>query len=158
MPLRRLLSLRSTLFAAMLGLPLFAGGALAATPPAATVPVEPQARSLQSAIDDFVSYLKSETNEAARTAARLARDNKDTLDAAKSRMNSHIADWRAALSGQKDRLKTLHKDASAMWEDLSETAVSSWARVERQAHEALDWIAKWMRNQSLSDQRSETPV
>ena len=73
-------------------------------------------------------------------------------------MDAHIADWRAALSGQKERLKTLHKDASAMWEDLSETAVSSWANVERQAHEALDWIAKWMRNQSLSDQRPEIPV
>ena len=54
-------------------------------------------------------------------AARIARENKDTLDAAKSRMDAHIADWRAALSGQKERLKTLHKDASAMWEDLSES-------------------------------------
>ena len=91
-------------------------------------------------------------------AARIARENKDTIDAAKSRMDAHIADWRAALSGQKERLKTLHKDASAMWEDLSERAVSSWDNVERQAHEALDWIAKWMRNQSLSDQRPEIPV
>jgi hypothetical protein len=73
-------------------------------------------------------------------------------------MDAHVADWRAALSGQKEGLKTLHKDASAMWEDLSETAVSSWAEAEWQAHVALDWIAKWMRNQSLSDQRPETPV
>jgi hypothetical protein len=73
-------------------------------------------------------------------------------------MDAHVADWRAALSGQKEGLKTLHKDASAMWEDLSETAVSSWAEAERQAHVALDWIAKWMRNQSLSDQRPEIPV
>jgi chromosome segregation ATPase len=153
MPLRRLLSLRSTLFAAALGLPLCAGEARAATEP-----VEPQANSLQSAIDDFVSYLKSETNDAARTAARIAREHKDTLDAAKSQMDAHIADWRAALSGQKERVKTLHKDASALWEDLSETAVSSWAEAERQAHMALDWIDKWMRNQSLSDQRPEIPV
>ena len=153
MPLRRLLSLRSTLFAAALGLPLLAGEALAATEP-----VEPQANSLQSAIDDFVSYLKSETNEAARTAARIAREHKDTLDAAKSQMDAHIADWRAALSGQKERVKTLDKDASAMWEDLSETVASSWAEAERQAHMALDWIDKWMRNQSLSDQRPEIPV
>ncbi len=153
MPLHCLSSLRATLIAALLGLPLFAASALGATQP-----VEPQANFLQATIDDFVSYLKSETNEAARVAARIARENKDTIDAAKSRMDAHIADWRAALSGQKERLKTLHKDASAMWEDLSETAVSSWDNVERQAHEALDWIAKWMRNQSLSDQRPEIPV
>ena len=153
MPLHCLSSLSATLIAALLGLPLFAASALSATQP-----VEPQANFLQATIDDFVSYLKSETNEAARVAARIARENKDTIDAAKSRMDAHIADCRAALSGQKERLKTLHKDASAMWEDLSERAVSSWDNIERQAHEALDWIAKWMRNQSLSDQRPEIPV
>ncbi len=153
MPFPSLLSLRLALFAAMLGLPLLTGVALAATQT-----VEPQANSLQAAIDDFLSYLKSETNEAGRTAARLAREHKDAIDAATSQMDAHIAGWRAALSGQKERLKTLHSDASAMWEDLSETAVSSWAKAERQAHEALDWIAKWMRNQPLSDQRPEIPV
>jgi flagellar motility protein MotE (MotC chaperone) len=133
----------------MLALPMSAGGALAAAHP-----VESQANSLQSAIDDFVSYLKSETNE----AARIARENEDTIDAAKSHIGSLTADWRAALSRQKERLKTLRKDASAMWEDWNETAVSSWAEAERQAHMALDWIGKWMRNQSLSDQRPEIPV
>jgi chromosome segregation ATPase len=148
--LRRLPSLRCTFIAAMLGLPLFAASA-----PAATQPVEPQANSLQAAIDNFVSYLKSETNEAARIASRIARD---TLDAAKSRLDTHIGDLRAALSGQKDRLTTFREDASATWEAWRAAAVSSWANVEREAHEALDWIAKWMRNQSLSDQRPEVPV
>lgn len=137
----------------MLGLPLFANGALAATQP-----IEPQANSFQSAIDNFVSYLKSETNEAVTAAARMARENKGDLDGAKSRIGAHIADLRAALSGQKERLTTLRKDASAMWEDWRETAVASWANAERSAHEALDWIAKWMRNQSLSHQRPEIPV
>jgi len=110
MPFRRLPSLRAALIAAMLALPMFAGGALAATHA-----VEPQADSLQSTVDDFVAYLKSETSEAARTAARIARENKDTIDAAKSQLGSLTADWGAALSRQKERLKTLHKDASAMW-------------------------------------------
>lgn len=153
MPFRRLPSLHVALIGALLGLSLCASNALAATHP-----VEPQANSLQTAIDDLVSFLKSETNEAARAAARLARENQDSIDAAKSRLDSHIARWRGALSGQKERLKTLRKDATTMWEDMSETAVSSWTEMERQAHEALDWIAKWMRNQSLSDQRPEIPV
>jgi membrane protein implicated in regulation of membrane protease activity len=29
---------------------------------------------------------------------------------------------------------------------------------EQSVNEALDWIAKWMRNQSLPDQRPEIPV
>jgi len=52
----------------MLALPMLAVGALAAAHP-----VEAQANFLQSTVDDFVAYLKSETNEAARTAARIAR-------------------------------------------------------------------------------------
>ena len=119
MPLRRLPSLRAALITSMLALPMFADGTLAAAQP-----VELQANSLQSAIDNFVAYLKSETNEAARTAGRIARENKDTIDAAKSHLGSLTADWGAALSRQKERLKRLHKDASAMWEDWNETAVS----------------------------------
>jgi hypothetical protein len=131
MPPRRLQSLRISLIAAMLGTQLFAGGALAAAQP-----VEPQENSLNSAVDDFVSYLKSETNEAVTAAARIARENKDSLAQAKSRIGAQIDALRGSLSGQKARLTTLHKEA----------------------HEPLDWIAGWMRNQSLSDQRPETPV
>jgi hypothetical protein len=153
MPPRRLPSLRISLIAAMLGTQLFAGGALAAAQP-----IEPQENSLNSAVDDFVSYLKSETNEAVTAAARIARENKDSLAQAKSRIGAQIDALRGSLSGQKARLTTLHKEASATWEACRETAVSSWANVQHSAHEALDWIAGWMRNQSLSDQRPETPV
>jgi len=151
MPLYRIL--RFALIAGGLMLPLGASHALAATEP-----LDPQANSLQSAIDDFVAYLKSESNEAARTAARIARENKDSIDAAKSRIDAQISELRSALSGQKDTLNTLHKDASAMWEELSEAAVSSWVTVERQAHETLDWIGKWMRNQSRPEQQPDIPV
>ncbi|MBC8013403.1 MAG: hypothetical protein H7X74_04885 [Methyloceanibacter sp.] len=149
----RLPSFRCALIAAMLGAPLFAGGALAAAKP-----IEPQANSLNSAVYSFVSYLKSEMNEAMMAAARIARENKDTLAEAKSRIGAQIAAFSASLSGRKARLTTLDKDASAMWEAWRETAVSSWAKMQRSAHEALDWIAAWMRNQSLSHQHPETPV
>ena len=129
----------------MFGAPLYAGGALAAAKP-----LEPQENSLHSA--SFVSYLKSETNEAETAAARIARENNDTLAEAKSHIGAQIA----AFSSQKARLTTLGKDASAIWEAWRETAVSSWAKVRAQVHDALDWIAAWMRNQSLSD--PETPV
>jgi len=149
MPPRRLSSFHCALIAAMLATPLYAGGALAAAKP-----LEPQENSLHSA--SFVSYLKSETNEAETAAARIARENNDTVADVKSRIGARIAAFSAALSGQKARLTTLGKDASAIWEAWRETAVSSWAKVRAQAHDALDWIAAWMRNQSLSD--PETPV
>jgi hypothetical protein len=139
------------LIAAMLGAPLVAGGALAVAKP-----VEPQENSLHSAVDSFVSHLKSETNEAVTAAARIARENKDTVAEVKSRIGAQIAAFSAALSGQKARLTTLGKDASAVWEAWREAAVSSWAKVQAQAHDALDWITAWMRNQPLSDR--ETPV
>lgn len=151
MPLRRLSFLRYALITAVLAMPLFAGKALAADQP-----VEPQDNSLQSAVDNFVSFLKSETNEAVTAAARLARENKNMIADAKAELGAQIAAWHAALSGQKARLKTLGKDASAMWEAWREEAVSSWAKVERKAHDALDRITAWMRNQSLSN--PETPV
>ena len=151
MPPRRLPSFRCALIAAMLATPLFAGGALAAAQH-----LEPQENSLHSAVDGFVSYLKSETNEAVTAAARIARENKNTLAEAKSYIGAQIAAFSAALSGQKARLTTLGKEASAMWEAWREAAVSSWAKMRAQAHDALDWIAAWMRNQSLSD--PETPV
>jgi hypothetical protein len=96
------------LIAAMLGAPLVAGGALAVAKP-----VEPQENSLHSAVDSFVSHLKSETNEAVTAAARIARENKDTVAEVKSRIGAQIAAFSAALSGQKARLTTLGKDASA---------------------------------------------
>lgn len=151
MPPRRLPFFYCALIAAMLATPLFAGGA-----PVAAKPLEPQENSLHSAVDGFVSYLKSETNEAVAAAARIARENKDTVAEVKSRIGAQIAAFSAALSGQKARLATLGKDASAMWEAWREAAVSSWAKVRAQAHDALDWITAWMRNQSLSD--PETPV
>jgi hypothetical protein len=151
MPPRRLPSFRCALIAAMLATPVFAGGALAAAKP-----LDPQENSLHSAVDSFVSYLKSETNEAVTAVARLARDNKDTVAEVKSRIGAQIAAFSAALSGQKARLTTLGEDASAMWEAWRETGASSWAKVRAQAQHALDWIAAWMRNQSLSD--PETPV
>lgn len=149
----RLPSCRCALIAAMLAAPVFASEALATAKP-----LEPQQNSINSAVDSFVSYLKSETNEAMMAAARLARDNKDILAGAKSRIGAQIAAFSASLSRRKETLTTVDKDASAMWEAWRETAVSSWATIERSAHDALDWIAAWMRNQSSSDQHPETPV
>jgi outer membrane murein-binding lipoprotein Lpp len=153
MPPRRLPALRLSLIAAMLGAQLVAGGALAAAQT-----IEPQENSLNSAVDNFISYLKSETNETMTAAARIARENRDSLARAKSRIGAQIDAWRGSLSGQKARLTTLGTEASAMWEAWRETAGTSWAKVEHSARDALDWIAGWMRNQSLSDQRPETPV
>ncbi len=121
-------------------------------------PLEAQEISFQSAVDGFVSYLEEQTNEAMTAAARAAREHKGTIDAAKARMGATIAELRAVLSGQKAPLKTLGKDAGATYEAWRQTAVSSWAKMQRSAADTLDWIAAWMRNQSLSDKGPEIPV
>jgi len=111
-----------------------------------------------STVDGFVAYLKSETNEAMTAATRAARDNKETIEAANARIDATIANLRETLNGQKARLEILGKDATAMSEAWREAAILSWAKIERSAHDALDWIEAWMRNQSLSDQSPEIPV
>jgi len=137
---------------------LFGAVTLAPAPQAFAEPIDPQENSLQSAVDGFVAYLKSETNEAVTAAARAARDSKEAIEAAKARIDATIASLRETLNGQKARLETLDKDATAMSKAWREAAVSSWAKIERSAHDTLDWIGAWMRNQSLSDQSPEIPV
>jgi hypothetical protein len=131
---------------------------LAPAPWAFAEPVDPQENSLHAAVGGFVAYLKSETNEAMTAAARAARENKETIAAAKARIDATIASLRETLNGQKARLETLGKDATAMSEAWREAAVSSWAKIEHSVHDALDWIEAWMRNQSPSDQSPEIPV
>jgi hypothetical protein len=147
----RLPIIGSALIAATVGLPLLVGT------PALAKPIEPNVTSVQGAIDDFVAYLKSETNEAMTIAARLARDHEDDLAAAKSYLDSQFSAWRDALSDQKARAETLGDGASATWDAWREAAAASWAVVERQAVDALDWIQSWMRH-ALRDQNPETPV
>jgi hypothetical protein len=142
---------RSAIAAATIGLPLFVGT------PALARPAEPDLTSVQAAIDDFVAYLKSETNEAMTRAARLARDHEDDLAAAKSYLDRQFSAWRDLLSDQKARAGTLVDDAWATWDAWREGAAASWAIVERQAVDALDWIQSWMRH-SLRNQSPETPV
>jgi cytochrome c556 len=149
----RLQSLRPALMAGLLGVVM-----LAPASPAFAEPIDRQENSLQSTVDGFVAYLKSETNEAMTAATRAARDNKETIEAANARIAATIANLRETLNGQKARLEILGKDATAMSEAWREAAISSWAKIERSAHDALDWIEAWMRNQSLSDQSPEIPV
>ena len=136
----------------MVGLPL-----LAATPVTAK-PIEANENFVQVTVDSFVAYLKSETNQALTIAARMARDNKDSLAAARSYLDNQISAWRDLLSDRKASAGTLGKDAATTWEAWRQAAAASWATLERQTRDALDWIATWMRNQSLSDQSPKTPV
>jgi len=150
---RRLQALRLTLLAGMLGALAFTGASQAVAKP-----LEPQENSFQSAVDGFLAYLKSETNELAAAAARAARENKDTLTQAKANIGAQISALREALSGQKARLATLGKDAATMGEEWKQVTISSWATMQRSAADALDGIATWMRNQSLSDKHPEIRV
>jgi hypothetical protein len=117
-------------------------------------PIERQEDSVQAAIDGFVSYLKSETNEALTAAARWARENPDSFATARSYLENlgyQLDRWGESLNDQKDGVGTLGKDATEIWEAWRATAASSWATIQRQAENALDWIETWMRNRSLSE-------
>ena len=135
-------------------------GALALSRPALAQaePVEPQENSLQSAVDDFVAYLKSETYDAASEAARLARDNKDVVDAAKATLHSHLAELGAVLSDQKATAETLASDAVKRLGAWSKSAGVPWAETERAAQDMLDRFNAWLRSQTLLNESSEIPV
>ena len=121
-------------------------------------PIEPQANSLQSAIDDFVAYLRSETYDAASEAAKIARDHKDEIDAAKATLHSRLAELGATLSDQKARAETLASDAMARLGAWSKSAGVSWAEAERLADDMLDSFTTWLRSQTPSDATQEIPV
>jgi hypothetical protein len=135
-------------------------GALAFSRPALSQaePVEPQENSLQSAVDDFVAYLKSETYDAASEAARLARDNKDVVDAAKATLHSHLAELGAVLSDQKATAERLASDAAKRLGAWSRSAGVPWAETERAAQDMLDRFNAWLRSQTLLNESSEITV
>src|SRR5262249_34899501 len=62
--------LQSSSLALLVG--LFSAFLLAPAPRVSAEPIDPQANSLQSAVDSFVAYLKTETNAAMRRA--LSKD------------------------------------------------------------------------------------
>jgi hypothetical protein len=109
-------------------------------------------------VDDFIAYLKSETHDAVREAARLARENQDLVDAAKASVAAQIDALGAALSRQKEHLEPFGEDASAMWDKFRETAVSSLSIVEQHAVSVLDWFTGFMRTETQPDQRPEIPI
>ena len=121
-------------------------------------PVEPQANSVQGAIEDFVAYLKSETYDAASEAAKIARDHKDEIDAGKTDLRSRLAEFGATLSDQKARAETLASDAMARLGTWSKSAGVSWAEAQRLANDMLDSFTAWLRSQTPSDETKEIPV
>ena len=145
---------RSSLRSALLVAVLFV---LGATPAWSQTP-ERHEISVHRLVDNFIAYLKSETQDAAREAARLVRENQDLIDEAKVRVAAQIDALKAALSRQKQHLEPFGEDASAMWDKFTETAVSSLSIVERHAVRALDWVMGFMRTETQSDQGPEIPV
>ena len=126
--------------------------------PASAQSAERQGNSVHPIVDNFIAYLKSETYEAARAAAKFARENEDLIGEAQSRVAAQIEAFGKALSARKEPLERLGEDASALWEAWRDTAVSSWTAVEQHAINALDWVLGFLRTQSQSDQHHELPV
>jgi hypothetical protein len=146
-------------FTVALAIGTLLGGHCFANPALAqAAPVEPQANSVQSAIDDFVAYLKSETYNAASEAAKMARGYKDEIDAAKATLHSRLAELGTSLSDQKARAETLASDAMARLGAWSKSAGVPWAEAERLAQDMLDSFTAWLRSQTPSDETQEIPV
>jgi hypothetical protein len=110
--------LQSSRLALLVG--LFSAFLLAPAPRVSAEPIDPQANSLQSAVDSFVAYLKTETNAAMPRRLKQGRGSAEP--------------------------------------SLEEAAVSSWAKIERSARDALAEIDAWPRTQSLPGDDSEIHV
>ena len=126
----RLQSARLALLAGLLGALLLAPAPRAR---ALAEPIDSQENSLESAVDSFIAYLRTETNEAIIAAARAAREHKDSIEAAKARLGAALDELSQALGGQKGTLERFGKNAAAMSEAWREAAASSWARIRRVA-------------------------
>ncbi len=153
--------MRGSLWSCRLALAVAAllGAATCAAPALAHAePLEPQDNSLQHAIDGFVAYLKSETYEAAADAARLAREHREEIEAAKKRLDPRFAELGAALSDQKARVDTLARDAMARLEAWRRSAGVSWVEAERLAETMIDRLSAWLRSHAPSNESEQVPV
>jgi hypothetical protein len=135
---------------------LLATLAVAAAPPTFANPSEPQENSLHAALERLASTLKAESERAMAAAAQAVQENRGTLADANARVSARIASWREKLSGQKDRLATMARDAAASLDTWTQAAAMSWLRFQRSTVDALDRLQDWMQKQSGSD--PETPV
>jgi uncharacterized protein involved in exopolysaccharide biosynthesis len=151
----RLQSARLALLAGLLGALLLAPAPRAR---ALAEPIDSQENSLESAVDSFIAYLRTETNEAIIAAARAAREHKDSIEAAKARLGAALDELSQALGGPKGTLERFGKNAAAMSEAWREAAASSWAKIESSARDVLAELETWLRRHSPPEENPEIPV
>jgi len=149
----RLQSARLALLAGLLGALLFAPA-----PRALAKPIESHENSLQSQVDSFVAYLRTEANEAIIAAARAAREHKDSIEAAKARVGAALDKLSQAWGGQKGGLERFSKNATAMSEAWREAAAWSWAKIEHSARDVLAELETWLRRHSRPEENPEIPI
>ena len=149
----RLQSARLALLAGLLGALLFAPA-----PRSLAKPIESHENSLQSQVDSFVAYLRTEANEAIIAAARAARKHKDGIEAAKARVGAALDKLSQAWGGQKGGLERFSKNATAMSEAWREAAASSWAKIEHSARDVLAELETWLRRHSRPEENPEIPI
>jgi uncharacterized protein YukE len=148
----RLQSARRALLVGLLGV------LLAPEPRALAEPIESQENSLQSQVDNFVAYLRTETNEAIIAAARATREHKDNIEAAKARVGAALDELSQAWGGQKGTLERFSKNATAMSEAWREAATTSWAKIEHSARGVLAELETLLRRHSRPEENPEIPV
>src|SRR4029078_13185442 len=99
--------------------------------------IESHENSLQSQVDSFVSYLRTERNEATIAPARATRENNDSIDAAKALVGAALDNLSQACGGQKGDLERFSKNATAMSVAWREAAALSRAKIEHSAPRAF---------------------
>jgi len=148
----RLQSARLALLAGLLGALLFAPA-----PRALAKPIESHENSLQSQVDSFVAYLRTEANEAIIAAARAAREHKDSIEAAKARVGA-AGQAQSSMGWPEGGLERFSKNATAMSEAWREAAASSWAKIEHSARDVLAELETWLRRHSRPEENPEIPI
>lgn len=139
---------------------------IGAAEPLSARPLDRHEEQLRSALQDFATTLKSETERLAGQAAQAAQEAEQTFGKAAERMAEEAEAFARALSERKDTLGTLGRELSAQleaWRDteldrLREAAGESWFKMHHAMIELLGRLNDWLRTQSEPEANPEIPV
>ncbi len=134
------------------GFALVATVALLGASPAGAASQDSQPNSFREQLESAAAALKAKSERAiaaaSEAAQRMVENNKDTIDDAKSDLNTQLQSFRALLNEQKAKLGMIGEDAAAKFDVWTQQAAQTWAEMHRSTLEALDWLQDWLEQHS----------